>query len=186
MRTSLVLTIIGDDKPGLVEQLSDRILATGANWEESRMARLGGKFAGLLRLTVERDRADALVTELTKLETVGLSVVVEQSSELDAGSYRTVRLELLGNDRPGIVRDISRALAHHRVNIEELETDVTSAPMSGEALFRARVELGVPATVTTEMLRDLLEALAGELMVDVMLEDSNSPATGETAGRHSR
>ena len=186
MRTSLVLTIIGDDKPGLVEQLSDRILATGANWEESRMARLGGKFAGLLRLTVERDRADALVTELTKLETVGLSVVVEQSSELDAGSYRTVRLELLGNDRPGIVRDISRALAHHRVNIEELETDVTSAPMSGEALFRARVELGVPATVTTEMLRDLLAALAGELMVDVMLEDSNSPATGETAGRHSR
>jgi glycine cleavage system regulatory protein len=185
MRASLVLTVIGDDKPGIVEQLSDQILATGANWEESRMARLGGKFAGLLRLTVERDRADALVAELTKLGTVGLTVVVEQSSEQDAGAYRTVRLELLGHDRPGIVRDISRALAHHRVNIEELETDVTSAPMSGEALFRARAELGVPATVTTEMLRDLLEAIAGELMVDLMLDDSNSPATGEIAGRHS-
>lgn len=185
MRASLVLTIIGDDKPGIVEQLSDQILATGANWEESRMARLGGKFAGLLRLTVERDRADALVTELTKLETAGLTIVVEQSSEQDAGSYRTVRLELLGHDRPGIVRDISRALAHHRVNIEELETDVTSAPMSGEALFRARAELGVPATVTTEMLRELLEAIAGELMVDLMLEESSSSATGEIAGRHS-
>jgi glycine cleavage system regulatory protein len=185
MRASLVLTIIGDDKPGIVEQLSDQILATGANWEESRMARLGGKFAGLLRLTVERDRADALVTELTKLETVGLTVVVEQSSEPEAGSYRTVRLELLGHDRPGIVRDISRALAHHRVNIEELETDVTSAPMSGEALFRGRAELGVPATVTTEMLRDALEAIADKLMVDLMLEDSNSSATGEIAGRHS-
>jgi len=173
MRTSLVLTIIGDDKPGIVEQVSDQILATGANWEESRMARLGGKFAGLLRLTVDRERADVLAAELTTLETVGLTIVVEQSSEQQVGSYRTVRLELIGHDRPGIVRDISRALAHHRVNIEELETDVTSAPMSGEALFRARAELGVPATVTTEMLRDLLEAIAGELMVDVMLEESS-------------
>jgi glycine cleavage system regulatory protein len=179
MRTSLVLTIIGDDKPGIVEQLSDQVLATGANWEESRMARLGGKFAGLLRVTVDRARADALAAELTRSETV-----VEQSGEPRAVSYRTVRLELLGHDRPGIVRDISRALAHHRVNIEELETDVTSAPMSGEALFRARVELGVPATVTTGMLRELLEAIAGELMVDLMLEDSNS-SPGEIAGRRS-
>ena len=184
MRTSLVLTIIGDDKPGIVEQLSDQILATGANWEESRMARLAGKFAGLLRLTVDLDRADALAAGLTSVETGGLRIVVERSGEPNAGSYRTVRLELLGQDRPGIVRDISRALAHHRVNIEELETDVTSAPMSGEALFRARAELGVPATVTTEMLRDLLEAIAGELMVDLMLEESNSSVTSEIAGTH--
>ena len=185
MRTSLVLTIIGDDKPGIVEQLSDRILATGANWEESRMARLGGKFAGLLRVTVDRARADALTAELTRPQAGELTIVVEQSGEQGAGSYRTVRLELLGHDRPGIVRDISRALAHHRVNIEELETDVTSAPMSGEALFRGRLELGVPATVTTEMLRELLEAIAGELMVDLMLEDSNGSATGEIGGRTS-
>jgi glycine cleavage system regulatory protein len=77
------------------------------------------------------------------------------------------------------VRDISRTLAHLRVNIEELETDVTSAPMSGEALFRARAELGVPATVTTETLRDLLESIAGELMVD-LLEDADSPVRRET------
>jgi glycine cleavage system regulatory protein len=185
MRTSLVLTVIGDDKPGIVEQLSDQILATGANWEESRMARLGGKFAGLLRLTVDRDRADALAAELTKSETGGLTIVVEQSGEQRAASYRTVRLELLGHDRPGIVRDIARALALHRVNIEELETDVTSAPMSGEALFRGRAELGVPATVTTEMLRDALEAIADELMVDLMLEEPNSPATDAIAGRRS-
>lgn len=182
MRASLVLTIIGDDKPGIVEQLSDQVLATGANWEESRMARLGGKFAGLLRLTVDGDRADALAAELTSLETVGLTIVVERSSEQNTGSYRTVRLELLGHDRPGIVRDISHALARHRVNIEELETDVTSAPMSGEALFRARAELGVPATVTTEMLRDVLEAIAGELMVDLMLEDSSSTPANAIAG----
>jgi glycine cleavage system regulatory protein len=179
MRTSVVLTVIGDDKPGIVEQVSDQILAAGANWEESRMARLGGKFAGLLRVTVDAERAEALAAGLTSLETGGLTVVVERSGERASGSSRTVRLELLGHDRPGIVRDISRTLASLRVNIEELETDVTSAPMSGEALFRARAELGVPETVTTETLRDLLEAIAGELMVD-LLEDAESPSRRET------
>jgi glycine cleavage system regulatory protein len=183
MRTSLVLTVIGDDKPGIVEQLSDQILATGANWEESRMARLGGKFAGLLRITVDSDRAESLAAGLTRSATGGLTVVVERSGEPTAGSYRTVLLELLGHDRQGIVRDLSRVLAHHQVNIEELETDVTSAPMSGEPLFRARARLGVPATVTTEMLRELLEAITGELTVDLGLEDSNNPPTRETAGR---
>ena len=183
MRTSLVLTVIGDDKPGIVEHLSDQILASGANWEESRMARLGGKFAGLLRLTVDLDRADALAAGLTRFETDGLAIVVERSEEPNLGAYRTVRLELLGQDRKGIVRDISRALAQRKVNIEELETDVTSAPTSGDALFRARAVLGVPASVTTEMVRDLLEAIADELMVDLMVDDPNSSASGDVAGR---
>ena len=79
MRTSLVLTVIGDDKPGIVEQLSDRILATGANWEESRMARLAGKFAGLLRVSVDADHADTLAAALRSLDAGGLTVVVERS-----------------------------------------------------------------------------------------------------------
>jgi len=172
MRTSLVLTVIGDDRPGIVEQLSERVLATGANWEESRMARLAGKFAGLLRVSVDADQADALAATLRSLDAGGLSIVVARSGEVDATARRIVRLELIGHDHPGIVRDISRALAQHRVNIEELETDVTSAPMSGETLFRARAHLRAPSSVTFEFLRSQLETLAGELMVDVALEDA--------------
>lgn len=171
MRTSLVLTVIGDDKPGIVEQLADRVLATGANWEESRMARLGGKFAGLLRVSVDADRADALAATLRGLGAGGLTIVVERSADIQAGAARTIRLEVVGNDHPGIVRDISRVLAQHEVNIEELETDLTSAPMSGDALFRARATLRVPTTVTIARLRGILEALAGELMVDLALDD---------------
>jgi glycine cleavage system regulatory protein len=171
MRTSLVLTVIGDDKPGIVEQLADRVLASGANWEESRMARLSGKFAGLLRVSVEADRAEALAAGLRNLGAGGLTVVVEGSADSGSVAARTVHLEVVGNDHPGIVRDIARVLAQHDVNIEELETDVTSAPMSGDALFRARATLRIPATVTMERLRGLLEALAGELMVDLALED---------------
>src|SRR6187401_2567608 len=137
MQTSLVLTIIANDKPGIVERLAEHVLATGANWEESRMARLGGKFAGLLRVTVNRDAADALAAKLTALNTDGLTVVVTRTAESAPAPLRTLRLELVGNDRPGIVRDISRVLARQGVNIDELETGLESAPMSGEPLFRA-------------------------------------------------
>lgn len=174
MRTSLVLTVLGDDKPGIVEQLSDQILAAGANWEESRMARLAGKFAGLLRVSVDADRAEALAAGLRRLGTAGLTVAVEQSRDVQAAALRTLRLELVGNDHPGIIRDISRVLAQHQVNIEELESSVTGAPMSGEALFRARALLRIPASLTTDTLIARLEALAGELMVDLAVEAAPS------------
>ena len=173
MRTSLVLTVIGDDKPGIVEQLSDRILATGANWEESRMARLAGKFAGVLRVSVEDQHADALAAQLRALGAGPLTVVVERGANPLQPSTQTLQLDVLGNDHPGIVRDISRVLAQHQVNIENLETEVTSAPMSGEALFHARATVRIPETITTDRLRSVLEALAGELMVDLTLGEQH-------------
>jgi glycine cleavage system regulatory protein len=167
-RTSLVLTVIGDDRPGIVEQLSDRVLAAGANWEESRMARLAGKFAGLLRVSVGADQASGLAASLETLG--GLRVVVEQGGG-DHEAFQTLGVELLGNDRPGIIRDISRVLSGHGVNIEELESELTTAPMSGEALFRARARLRVPATVSLDDLRRTLEALADDLVVDLTFDD---------------
>ena len=171
MGTSLVVTVIGNDRPGIVERLSEVVLAAGANWEESRMARLAGKFAGILRINVAAANADALASALRALTADGLTVVVESSAEALAETFRTVRLELVGNDHPGIIRDISKVLAQHHVNIEELETGVSGAPMTGEQLFRASVQLGLPAAVTTDWLRGRLEALAGELMVDVTLDE---------------
>jgi glycine cleavage system regulatory protein len=171
MGTSLVVTIIGNDRPGIVERLSDVVLAAGANWEESRMARLAGRFAGILHINVAPTHADALASDLRAMSRDGLTVVVEHSGSPAEGTSRTVRLELVGNDHPGIVREISRVLAQHRVNIEELDTSVSGAPMSGEQLFRARAQLRLPVGVTMEWLRERLEALAGELMVDVTLDE---------------
>jgi glycine cleavage system regulatory protein len=182
MQTSLVLTVNGDDKPGIVQQLSEEILAAGANWEESRMARLAGKFAGLLRVSVDADRAEALAARLTTLRAGGLTIVAERSGGSAAEADRTIHLELLGNDHPGIIRDIARVLANHQVNIEELETDLTSAPMTGETLFRARARLRMPSAVTLDWLREQLEALAGELMVDLTLDQGESTASGDPAG----
>lgn len=168
MRKSLVLTVIADDRPRIVEALAEQVLAAGANWEESRMARLAGKFAGLLRVSVDADRASDLAARLTAIS--GLTVVVEQAAEAPPAPGRGLYIELIGNDRPGIIHDISRALAAQGINIEDLETDVTGAPMSGDLLFRARAHVHVPLSVTLESLREQLEALAGELMVDLDVE----------------
>jgi glycine cleavage system regulatory protein len=178
MRTSLVLTVIGADRPGIVEQLSHQVLAAGANWEESRMARLAGQFAGLLRVSVDTDRADRLAAGLRALSSADLTIVVERSGAVDVARSLSLTLEIVGSDRPGIVRDISHVLARQGINIEELETSVTSAAMSGETLFRARARVRVPETRAVGDIREILEALADNLMVDLVFDDADSVAEG--------
>ena len=178
MRASLVLTVIGADRPGIVEQLSDQVLAVGANWEESRMARLAGKFAGLLRVSVDAAQADRLAGSLRALSSADLTVVVERSVDVDAGRFVSLTLEIVGSDRPGIVRDISRVLAQQGVNIEELETEIASAAMSGETIFRGRARVRLPEGRSVGDIRDILEALAGNLMVDLVFDDADSVAGG--------
>jgi glycine cleavage system regulatory protein len=170
---TLVLTVIGPDRPGLVDTLSTAVAAHGANWLESRMAHLSGHFAGLLRVSVPAAQAPALRDALRALEREGLRVLVESGgvAELAPGD-RTLALELVGLDRPGIIREVSRALAQRGVNVEELDTRCESAPMSGETLFRARARLRAPSSTPLEELRATLEKIAGELMVDVSLDDA--------------
>lgn len=171
MRTRLLLTVVGNDRTGLVEALAQRVAATGGNWEQSRMARMAGQFAGIVLVTVDAARADALLAELRGLDSVGLQVMARP---VDAGATAVagerVHLQLTGADRAGIVRDVSKVLAGHGVNVEELESEVGSAPMSGEALFTARAVLAVPAGVALANLRKALETLGGELMVDLTTE----------------
>lgn len=170
MRSQLVLTLIGRDRPGLVEALSAQVAKHGGNWEESRMAHLAGKFAGILRVSVPTTAASALVQALGGLEREGLRIVVE-SSETDAKTPgRRLRLELVGNDRAGIVRDISRALATRGVNLDELHTRCEDAPMGGGQLFRADALLRAPAEIALDDLRAQLEGLADDLMVELSLD----------------
>ena len=170
---SLVLTVIGADRPGLVEALSETIASHDASWLESRMAHLSGQFAGLLRVAVPAAQREALVADLARLEARGLRVVVADSDGTEEASPPgpRLRLEAVGQDRPGIVREISRALAEHGVNVEELESHTRPAPMSGETLFHLAARLRPPAGLDAEALRRVLETLADELVVDCKLDD---------------
>ncbi|MDD9939153.1 MAG: hypothetical protein OXT09_36540 [Myxococcales bacterium] len=172
MRSNLVLTLIGDDRPGLVDALSEAIATHGGNWEESRMAHLAGKFAGVLRVSLPSDAQPALEAALSELEgRRGLRIVVESSERVGGGAeLQRMRLEVVGNDHEGIVRDLAHALAARKINVEELQTSTEDAPMAGGQLFKATVMLGMPAGVSADALRDTLEDLADDLMVDVHLD----------------
>jgi glycine cleavage system regulatory protein len=174
MASSLVLTVIGPDQPGLVEALSQTVAAHDGSWEASRMARLAGRFAGILEVRVPEDRTAALFKALHGLEARGLRVVVEDATrDAPDDSHRALRLELIGQDRPGIIREVSSALASAGVNVVELRSGCHSAPMSGEMLFDASALLHLPAGRSVEALREKLEKIAGDLMVDITLDESD-------------
>jgi glycine cleavage system regulatory protein len=176
MRTTLLLTAIGTDRTGLVESLAQRISAAGANWEESRLARLAGQFAGFVLVTVDTERTAALTASLSELAASGLQVTTQPVTPPQTAPTGTrVRLHITGADRPGIVHDVSRILAEHDVNVDELESSIGSAPMSGEAMFEAHAVLVVPPTVSLPSLQSALEVLGNELMVDLGAE-ATSPA----------
>ena len=176
MQRMLVMTIIGQDRPGLVDSVAALVAEHGGNWLESRMSRLGGHFAGILRVEVPGENEPALVAALKKLESRGLTMVVhpDQPNPPAAPARQSV-LEIVGQDRPGIVREISHALASFGVNVEELETECASAAMSGETLFKARARLSIPESCDTAQVRQQLEKIAADLIVEISLADLTEP-----------
>jgi glycine cleavage system regulatory protein len=172
MSTSIVLTIVSDDHPGIVESLSEVLAEHGGNWAESSMMSLAGKFAGILLIQVPDEQAGQLISALENLGSSGMQIVAQRSTaEPRVEASREYSIELVGQDHPGIVYEITEVLARHEINVQELETMIQSASMSGESLFIAHARIFVPPDVELDRLQDELEALANELMVDINLED---------------
>lgn len=166
MTVTLVVTALGKDQPGLVSTLSEIAHANGGNWEASRMAHMAGRFAGIFEISVPEDKAQALESALSAVE--GIRTVVERSDGPGtADDRRGVALELVGADHPGILNGIMNALAARGVNVEELSTEIGSAPMTGDPLFTLTAEMSAPRDLDLETLRDDLEALAADLMVEL-------------------
>ena len=167
----LVLTVIAADKPGVVERVAHCIAERGGNWLESRMAHMAGQFAGILRVSVPSEQRQALVGALEDLSTHGIRVLVGEGSSGQASASKPILMTLVGNDRSGIVREITALLSQQGVNLERLSTDVRPAPMSGDPLFNAEALLQVPATLSLETLQEALETLADDLMVELRQEE---------------
>lgn len=173
MLATLVMTVISSDRPGLVRSVAARVADHGGNWLESRMCRLGGQFAGILRVEVPAERREELISALSTLAAEGLQVIIHpEDSEIIAAPKDGVlaRIELVGQDRPGILRSVSSVFAAHHVNVEELASERVEAPMAGGTLFQARATVFVPAAVQIAAVRADLEKIAADLMVDLRLE----------------
>ena len=167
MQIPLVMTIISPDRTGLVEAVARAVADHGGNWLESRMCRLGGEFAGILRIQLPAEKKSALLAALQSLQTRGLQIVIREDAPAPVPAGQQTRLEIVGADRPGIVREITSALAKAGVNVEEFSSEVSSAPMSGETLFKANARLQIPAHCDLATLRKELEKIATDLLVDV-------------------
>ncbi|WP_426415023.1 glycine cleavage system protein R [Aestuariirhabdus sp. LZHN29] len=167
MSTDFVVSIIADDKPGLVDSLAQTVVDHQGNWLESRMAQMAGKFAGILRVNVSDAHATTLKDALEALQTDGIKVIIENASAEQGVTSHALLLNLVGNDRPGIVREVSQVLSAQQVNVEDLSTECEPAPHTGEMLFRAQARLQVPQQVDIDTLISTLESLADDLMVEV-------------------
>src|SRR5579864_2307784 len=171
MQRLLVMTVIGQDRPGLVESVANIVAEHGGNWLESRMSRLGGYFAGIVRVEVPAEKERPLTEALKHLDARGLTVVVHSDEPQSGAARQTNILDIVGQDRPGIVRQISHTLAQFGVNVEELHTECASAAMSGETLFKAKAVLNVPPSCDVSKLRNELERIAADLIVEISLEN---------------
>ena len=171
METSYIITFIGDDRPGLVEQLSRVIEENRGSWHESQLSQLGGKFAGLVLVSLPKGSADGLETALKALSASGISVrVTATGAGQKIASARKITLTVIGPDRLGIVREISQALASHQVNVVEMDSRVSSAPMSAEMLFEARIDVEIPPDTNLDDLSDTLDGIANNMTLDISLE----------------
>ncbi len=171
---NVVVTLLGDDRAGLVGALAEVVASHGGNWEKSHMAELAGKFAGIVLVTAPSSAVEALAADLEALETAGLfEIQVERASDAAAQTTASTRvlLDLVGQDHPGIVSDVSNALAQKNVSIDELETGIEAAPMGGK-LFKATATLEVPKGLSLEDLNEALESINHDLMVDLRLDDA--------------
>lgn len=170
MQIPLVMTVIGPDRTGLVEAVARAVSGHGGNWLESRMCRLGGEFAGILRIEVSADKKGALLGALKKI--AGLTITVHTGeTKIPAKDARETKMEIIGQDRPGIVHEISSALARAGVNVEEFSSEVVSGAMSGEMLFKASARLQLPEKCNLTALKKEVEKVAADLLVDVSFGD---------------
>jgi glycine cleavage system regulatory protein len=171
MPESLIVSFIGDDRPGIVRVIADVVAGHGGSWQESRMSGLGGYFSGTARILINSDSLEALDQSLQALE--GLTCIIRPLRQASPDkTIQKMKLDIVGPDRPGILQDVTSQLVGYGINVIEMETEVRRASMSGELNFIADALVGVPNEVDLESLDKQLDAVARNLGLDILFEES--------------
>lgn len=168
MNQSLMISLMAKDRPGIVGAVADAVKQQHGNWLESRLARLGGQFAGIIHVSVAHQHVDTLLQALQALnsDTLSLTVTAVETATSPDVLHR-VHFSVVGNDRPGIVQEISRTIAGCGANLEELATHLDSAPWSGDLMFTTRGLVALPTELSIDELVEKLESLADDLIVEI-------------------
>ena len=172
MTINLLLTFVGVDRPGIVQELSALVSAHEGNWLESKMSRMGGRFAGIALVELPAPLIERFKAEISQVRE--LSVYLEESgvqrTDADTLNYQ---LNIVGLDRPGILQEVTTEMSQQSINVVDLETSVRAAPMSGDKMFFADAQVLVPSDVDLADLHDRLDSVANELGIDILLELSD-------------
>ncbi|MFO1015544.1 MAG: ACT domain-containing protein [Caulobacteraceae bacterium] len=163
----LVLSVMGSDRPGLTEALSSAVLGAGGNWLESHLSQLGGLYVGSVLVELEPAGIETLRTAAAGVDALGLEVRIAPATEGATAPGVSLTLSVVGQDRPGIVNQVTGALSDLKANIEAFRTWITAEPHSGKPLFNLEAGVRLPPGLTAEAVRDALEAISGEIMVDI-------------------
>ena len=175
MQSYRIISFIADDQPGLIEEISDVVSAHGANWLESRMSQLAGKFAGIVRLSVPPGSVSALEQALAGLGKKGLTLRFESAAvRMPVAPGNRYHLEILGYDRPGILHEFAAALAQRDINVTDLRSGIRCAPGNPDQLFHASAEIELPDSLDVSELRSALEATAHHMGIEYALTGARS------------
>lgn len=170
MKTSVILSAVGGDRPGLTQGLAEAVFAAGGNWLESNLSHLGGKYVGSILVELDTGRLGELGQAVDRLNAGGLHVQIVPAGDAAPTVGKPLWFELVGQDRPGIVHEVTAVLAGLGVNIEDFATRTEIGSMSAERLFRANARLTVPDGTSPDDVQAALEAISGEIMVDFTLK----------------
>ena len=161
----IIFTLVGQDKPGLISDLAKTVYAMGGNWLGSNFSHMAGHFAGFVEIDLPQDKHQILIEKFLQhpdLKIHLLPGITEQPVE-----QQRVQIDITGNDKSGIVQEITQVLSQFNLNIIKFDSCLESAPNWGGALFKAKATITVAADFEVETLRESLENVANDLMVDI-------------------
>ena len=169
---SILISVLGDDKPGLLDSLSEIIVSNDGDWVESNMSTVEAKFAGILRVNVPAKNSKKLMKDLTSSK-LGLQIACEETAPVKLSDYKSYNIELIGQNHVGIINQLSHVLTYDlKANVEGIKTEIIDASMSGEQLFKAQINLHLPTSIDESLIKDKLELIADEMMVEIYSYES--------------
>lgn len=167
--TTLILSVVGSDRPGLTQALASAVLSAGGNWLESHLSQLGGLYVGSVLVELEAGQEEALRAAVSAVDAHGLEVRIAPTIEAPVATGELLQLGVVGQDRPGIVHQVTGVLSELGANIESFGSRLSIEPHQGAPLFHLDARLRLPPGLTADAVRDALEAISGEIMVDIAL-----------------
>lgn len=161
----MVLSILGEDRPGLIDDLAKAVNHANGNWLRSSFCKLSGRFAGFVEVSIASENEPSLVSNCQSIH--NLNINIQASIKAQDDQLQNILVSVTGNDRTGIVADVSQALVQLGININKLETTCESAPNWGNQMFKADFTLEVKQKAYVDDIRQIIENIADDLMVDI-------------------